>query len=93
MSLRSVLASPGLFLPQPLPVLSVTYETDLVSVERLGGDSREEWTSAVHFGSDKEVKTVIDHAYGGTLWNARVESTIMWWGLFPWEHTARLQTV
>ena len=73
--MRSVLASPVLFLPQPLPVLSVTYETDLVSVERLGGDSREEWTSAVHFGSDKEVKTVIDHAYGGTLWNARVEST------------------
>ena len=48
---------------------------ELVSVERLGGDGREEWTSAVHFGSDKEVKTVIDHAYGGTLWNARVEST------------------
>ena len=48
---------------------------ELVSVERLSGDGREEWTSAVHFGSGKEVKTVIDHAYGGTLWNARVEST------------------
>ena len=48
---------------------------ELMSVERLGGDGREEWTSAVHYNADKEVKTVIDHAYGGTLWNARVEST------------------
>ena len=65
---------------------------ELMSVERLSGERKEEWTSAVHFGSKKEVKTVIDHMYGGTLWNARVEGTKVVDGIEVCAHTMATAT-
>ena len=46
------------------------------SVRRAGGEEHGDWTSARHYGTAREVRTIIDHIFVGGVWGGRIEKVV-----------------